>query len=619
MDKKMSSIRDSEGNRLAPFGESLSNDGDLIGDNLPDFEILQVLNEEPCVYKVRSLKNDKIYAMKKIEVKSLENSNRQAYNEYIDKVDKLKEINNSHIIKYYNSFILNNYLYLIMEYMNNSDLYDFIKTYQLFNKNIEEEVIWNLLLQCLSALDYLYKQDFERPGIRINNIYMNNEQNVKLSIFDGYNKKNEEKSDINLLAQFFYSMCFSQNKRVTGVDSLKDVIIVEENQNYSNELMEIVYEMAGYRQNKPFNLLYEQFKNEFSKKFDKNSSIECICRCLYSFHTLNSSILKNEKKFVEKRDKYCVSNLYTKIIKALSGIEEDNLKSCIEEFRMAITLENSMIDNTKEIDPLCVLAFILMKIHIETKPKNEININERNTLGKDLTKSMINGEEEEEEDKSNKKLMVQKLSIYYRENIKSLIAELFLGFQKTKRICHICKTGNYSFSDFFLVNFDLSQTNNKKDFDLIKDGFELELKKNNNPVTKERVFCKRCLADQTHYEFNSYFMMGHHLIISFNRGKDFKNEASIDFEETLNLNNYVEFQDSPKEYYLVGSINRISRKEGGNEKFIYYCRDPDEYNKWYLDETSKKYSRAPLEEIKKNGQIILLFYNNSKIKPNNSK
>ena len=154
---------------------------------------------------------------------------------------------------------------------------------------------------------------------------------------------------------------------------------------------------------------------------------------------------------------------------------------------------------------------------------------------------------------------------------------------------------------------------------MIKDGFELELKKNNNPVTKERVFCKRCLADQTHYEFNSYFMMGHHLIISFNRGKDFKNEASIDFEETLNLTNYVEFQDSPKEYYLVGSINRISRKEGGNEKFIYYCRDPDEYNKWYLDETYKKYSRAPLEEIKKNGQIILLFYNNSKIKPNNSK
>ena len=206
MDKKMSSIRDSEGNMLAPFGESLSNDGDLIGDNLPDFEILQVLNEEPCVYKVRSLKNDKIYAMKKIEVKSLENSNRQAYNEYIDKVDKLKEINNSHIIKYYNSFIFNNYLYLIMEYMNNSDLYDFIKTYQLFNKNIEEQAIWNLLLQCLSALDYLYKQDFERPGIRINNIYMNNEQSAKLSIFDGYDKKNEEKSDINLLGKYMYSI-----------------------------------------------------------------------------------------------------------------------------------------------------------------------------------------------------------------------------------------------------------------------------------------------------------------------------------------------------------------------------------------------------------------------------
>ena len=134
MDKKMSSIRDCEGNRFALFDESFSNEDSLIGDNLADFEILLVLNEKPCVYKVRSLKNDKIYAMKKIEVKSLKNSNSQAYIEFIDKVNKLKEINNSHIIKYYNSFIFKDNLYLIMEYMNNSDIYEFIKTYQLFNK-----------------------------------------------------------------------------------------------------------------------------------------------------------------------------------------------------------------------------------------------------------------------------------------------------------------------------------------------------------------------------------------------------------------------------------------------------------------------------------------------------
>ena len=618
MDKKMNSIRDCEGNRFALFDESFSNEDSLIGDNLADFEILLVLNEKPCVYKVRSLKNDKIYAMKKIEVKSLKNSNSQAYIEFMDKVNKLKEINNSHIIKYYNSFIFKDNLYLVMEYMNNSDIYDFIKTYQLFNKNIEEEVIWNLLLQCLSALDYLYKEDYGSSGIRINNIYMNNEQSAKLSIFDGYDKKNEEKSDINLLGQFFYSMCFSRNKRVTGVESLKDVTIVEENnQNYSNELMEIIYEMTGFRQNKPFNLLYEQFKNEFSKKFDKNSSIECICRCLYSFQNLNSSILKNEKKFIKGRDKYYISNWYIKIIKALNGEEEDNLKLCMEEFRMAVTLENSMIDNKKEIDPLYFLAFILMKIHTETKPKNEIDINERNPLGKDLVKSMINGEEE---DKSNKKAILQKYSAYYKEAIKSLIAELFFGFLKNKRICYICKTGNYSYSDFFFVNFDLSQTNSKKDFDLINDGFALDWKKNkNDPVILEKVFCKRCLADQPQIEFNQYFMMGHQLIISFIRGKDFKNETNIDFKETLNLKDYVESQNSPKEYYLVGSINRTYSKEDGNEKYVYYCRDPVDYNKWYLNETSEKYDCAPIEEIKKNGQIILLFYNNSEIKPNNSK
>ena len=38
-------------------------------------------------------------------------------------------------------------IYLIMEFMNNSYVLDFIKAHQVLQKNIKEEEIWNILLQ----------------------------------------------------------------------------------------------------------------------------------------------------------------------------------------------------------------------------------------------------------------------------------------------------------------------------------------------------------------------------------------------------------------------------------------------------------------------------------------
>ena len=75
-------------------------------------------------------------------------------------------------------------IYLIMEFMNNADINSFIKAHQVLNKNIKEEEIWNILLQCLSALDYLHSQNIGNSGIQFCNIFMNEEQNAKISVFN---------------------------------------------------------------------------------------------------------------------------------------------------------------------------------------------------------------------------------------------------------------------------------------------------------------------------------------------------------------------------------------------------------------------------------------------------
>ena len=97
--------------------------------------------------------------------------------------------------------------------MNNGDLQSFIKAHQILKTKIKEEEIWNILLQCLSALEYLRKENVFQLGIRVTNIYLNNEQNVKLGLF--YNmikvkdKNRNIQEDIEFLGLFLYKMCYS--------------------------------------------------------------------------------------------------------------------------------------------------------------------------------------------------------------------------------------------------------------------------------------------------------------------------------------------------------------------------------------------------------------------------
>ena len=616
----MEIVKDSEGNSHVIFDESSLYDDSQMGDNLNDFEILQILNNDDnnsnnpcCVSKVRSLKNHKIYAIKKIPMYNFSDVQLQNYS---NEIDKLKELNNPHILRYYNLFKGNNMnFYLIMEFMNNSDLLGFIKAHQILEKKIKEEEIWNILLQCISALTYLHKHNFTGCGIKFTNIFMSNEQNAKIGVYaDPYTQGNQNhtfQDDIYELGKFFYSMCFSQDPNLQDIKSIKEVnIVMKNNNNYSGELMGIIYKMVNFNKNEipSSDDLYNIIKDEYVKKYAKNTSIKSVLRCLYAFPRLNTFMLKKQNEFENNQDKYYINYWYLKAIKAISGIDETNLVECIYEFRRAIASENSKLDGNKEIDPIYLLAFLLQKMHKETNKKDGIIETEQNQKGNYAINYVFNGEEE---DKTNKEQMLNKFFTYFESNVNSPISTLFFGFMKVKRICATCKTGNYSFHNFCFVVFDLSNRDNNQDFDLIEDGFKKDYfdGKELDPDKPEKVYCERCLTYQKHYEFNRFYMMNYQLVISFIRGNEFKNDSKINFDEYLNLENYVdEKKNFPINYYLVGCIKMINYQ--GNEKFIYYARDPDNFNIWHINDEMVPFNFAPINDIQKDGKIIMLFYNN---------
>jgi hypothetical protein len=344
--------------------------------------------------------------------------------------------------------------------------------------------------------------------------------------------------------------------------------------------------------------LYSYVKNEYCKKYAKNSSINSVLRCLYSYPKLNQIITKNENLFSSSQ-KYYISYKYFKAIRTLQGVTQNNLSEFIEDFRRAIATENSKLDGSKEIDPLFLLAFLLEKMH------KEMNVIEGSKLN-----------EVEEVDRTNKEQTYNQFINYINLNINSPISDLFLGVNKMKRKCETCQNGYYYFNNFCFVIFDLTDKN-VQNFNLLNDGFiyQYNYEKLLKPENPDRVSCERCLTYQLHYEFNRYYVMSKQLIISFLRGNNYENNTRVNFNETIDLSDLVDVKEI-SHFYLVGCINRVVNQ--GKEEFIYWARDPDNENLWHkpkINYMNQSYSNIDehtnlnINELMGAGQIIILFYN----------
>ena len=187
-------IEDKKGKEHMVFDLEDLNDEQLIGDKLSDFEVLQSLGggNQGNIFKVCSLINHRIYAMKVIDLEIKENTSEEdknlkklleknAYNE----IEILKKMNHPNIIKYYKYFKEKNKIYIIMEYFDNGDLKDYIEVLsELKKKNmIKKDEIWYIFYQCMSGLTYLHKTNVIHRDIKPDNIFMNKNKIIKIGDF----------------------------------------------------------------------------------------------------------------------------------------------------------------------------------------------------------------------------------------------------------------------------------------------------------------------------------------------------------------------------------------------------------------------------------------------------
>ena len=275
----VTTIKDQDGKKYIIFDESELYDDNEMGDKLEDFEVQQVLGKGSYgfVAKVRSIKNNKIYAMKQIDLskvgsqKEIELCKRE--------VEVLKKLSHPNINKYYKSFTINNCLYIIMEFMNNGDVSGFIKAHEKFNKPVREEEVWNILLQSMNALEYIHSQNVIHRDIKPANLFMTNDKTIKIGDFGVAAKTGKQtsiqgpgfsgtvvgspmfmspemlkeedydkKTDVFSMGIAMYELCFFESPKKAGITLdgkivLKDKVLTKNQNIYSNQLLTILQAM----------------------------------------------------------------------------------------------------------------------------------------------------------------------------------------------------------------------------------------------------------------------------------------------------------------------------------------------------------------------------------------
>ena len=225
------------------------------------------------VYKI--YKGDKEYAVKDIDLTKLED---EEVKNIENEANILTKIDHENIVKYYNSFKLNNSYYIIMEYCNYSDLDKFIQRNKKKDKKtlIDTNVIYSIVLDICLGIKEIHKKNIIHRDLKPLNIFINKDYKIKIGDFGIAKELNETiHAHTANIGTFDYMA-----PEIIDLELLKKNIYYKKGFKYDNKVDIwafgcIIYELCTLE--KCFNLIqimnksynYTRMDNEFQKIVDK--------------------------------------------------------------------------------------------------------------------------------------------------------------------------------------------------------------------------------------------------------------------------------------------------------------------------------------------------------------
>ena len=636
-------IKDIEGKTHLVF-EKPKRDDEInnIGSKPDDFEIIKLLGAGTFgkVFKVISKLNNKVYAMKIInlqKLKDLKGKKRDiAIKLALNESKYLTVLCHPHIMKYYTNFRvednLEDNLYLIVENAENGDLHDFIESHRKMRRHIPEDELWSIFLQCMQGLTYIHEMGVIHRDIKPGNILMDNNMTIKLGDFgtcavkknkedeninieyinaeyeqilndekmqchetfvgsgpymakearekDDEIRKYDQKVDVYSMGVTFYELCYLENPILSKYhDSV----------NYSKEMLDIIKEMMEEDKDKrkPSKYFLEKIQKEFSKRYNKNTSIDAIIRCLFPLDDITNYYTNLNPEQIKNKP---ITKAYIQCLKNFTEEYPELYFNSIRYFREIICTQNTKFDKTKEINPKLVLAFLIRQLHKEMKIIVSLT-NKQNSY------FITSGEEQA---KTNKVEMLINFENKFFSQLNSFISQKMMGLTKTVNICDTCQMKTYLFNGYFFVSLDLEIISK-----FISPDVENYFAFRKQQYTKKEKYCSKCIMQTQHKEYKQFYTAPDYLIAIINRGKNDSCRLSVNLKQQIDLSSSIETQG--KKYKLVGFIN----KNYESEKYLSFIEVKD-LNSWFkcegnqINENRPEENKDMFSDIK--GELVMAFY-----------
>ena len=129
------------------------------------------------VYKVKKFNEPLIYVIKQI---SLEGLTDFQINQVYSEVKILSLIKSKYVVKYYESFLEENNLNIVMEYCDNGDLCNYLKEQQMKNKPLKEDLIWKIFIKITLGLTTIHKMKILHRDLKTLNIFLKKNMEIKI-------------------------------------------------------------------------------------------------------------------------------------------------------------------------------------------------------------------------------------------------------------------------------------------------------------------------------------------------------------------------------------------------------------------------------------------------------
>ena len=602
------------------INSSQKNKENDMGKSVSDFNVLQVLSDDKLssLLKVRSKKNNQIYAMKK---SNMEKADKQGLLNYLQREGEiLQSLTHENICKFYNTLYVGEFQCIIMEYVEGENLLNFLNANKLMGTKIKEDKLMKIFLGCMNGLQYIHSKNVIHRNIKPINIIMDDNSNIKILDFkyslikDDPSFKNTIIGGGNFLAPELSSKSqnidydnkidvYSMGITFCSLAYFKTSFPDEIEKHISKELHKIICNMLEPNPAKrpSSSEVYDDLKVLYIKKDNDKfiSSISSGIRGLASFPNFYDELKSqniNDSTPMTKQFLNCIE-----LLKEFTSSKNDKEKEkkwyiCLYDFKEFLL---KSMNYNEEIEPIHIINFILRSMHQEL---NNLNNNDVEKLSKN----------------ANKEEVYQAFINYYNKRFKSFISDKFFGTIKTKSMCRKCNSTDYFFHYLYLIPLNIKILSEKllaekKGKLNIYDAFDclnryyIEYKEN------KFIHCEKCQKCTERIEFKQFYDLSNDLILFFDRGEKCKYKTFVNFEDKLNLKgiNVEKFQSNNDgiTYDLYCIISRIevsdkSSKKKKKEKYIIYTKDSNEDK--YINNNDGEL--CDLKEIKTYGDIIALFY-----------